>query len=220
MDLISEMRGQVELDSALFGPRLRAATPEPAYSGAFRLACAACAGERQYGLALEYIFEGYLLHYGTSRLLEPGSLEFGLLAGDYMFARGLTQVSSLEDLFSIGVLADLISLCSHLHSREEGQTLALDVWEVATLCIAMRASHGAESCAAHRGELARFRDSAWRGAAGPGGLDALRESLLGGLGANARGEVEAVFAGVRRLHGAALGRERSNGQGTGETIGD
>ena len=59
--------------------------------------------------ALEYIFEGYLLHYGEqpparSRM----TANFDLLAGDYMYARGLERIAELDDLDCIKALADLV----------------------------------------------------------------------------------------------------------------
>ena len=91
-------------------------------------------------LGIEYIFEGYLLHYGVSRLLEPDEGDFHLLAGDYMYARGLEAITRLEDLASIEALAELVRLCSYIHCEKLDPGLAAKAWAVTTLGLAARIS--------------------------------------------------------------------------------
>jgi len=83
------------------------------------------AGDR-YALGLETIYEGYLVHYGTSRLFAPQDPDIALLLGDYLYAHGLVRVAELGDVDAIRELAELISRCAHL--RAEGALGDGEVW--------------------------------------------------------------------------------------------
>ena len=76
--------------------------------------------EERYALGLETIYEGYLLHYGRSRLFEPGDRDAGILLGDYLYAHGLVRIASLGDVRVVFDLAELISLCSQLRAEPAG----------------------------------------------------------------------------------------------------
>ncbi|MBA2461696.1 MAG: hypothetical protein H0V45_08045 [Actinobacteria bacterium] len=73
----------------------------------------------QYALALESIYEGYLLHYGRPRLFEPPDDDAALLLGDYLYAHGLVRVAALGDVEAVAALAELISTCAHLRAERE-----------------------------------------------------------------------------------------------------
>jgi hypothetical protein len=51
--------------------------------------------EERHALGLETIYEGYLLHYGRSRLFAPRDDDTALLLGDYLYAHGLVRVDGL-----------------------------------------------------------------------------------------------------------------------------
>jgi hypothetical protein len=70
----------------------------------------------EYALLLEAVREGYLLHYGRSRLLDGLDGDLALLAGDHLYARGLERLAARGDLAAVRELADLISLSASLHS--------------------------------------------------------------------------------------------------------
>jgi len=143
---LKEIRRKIEADSALFGERLRPeqAMPNSAgYSDLFMDACDGYAGvSSTIRLGIEYIFEGYLLHYGQSRLLGPDDGHFNLLAGDYMYARGLEAIARLEDLACVEALAELVRLCSYIHCEKLDPALAAKAWAVTTLGLAARVSSG------------------------------------------------------------------------------
>jgi hypothetical protein len=82
----------------------------------------AAAAPAEYALVVEAVREGYLLHFGESRLLAGHDSDLALLAGDYLYALGLDRLASLGDTVAVGVLADLISRCAQLHAegRAEG----------------------------------------------------------------------------------------------------
>ena len=69
------------------------------------------ASER-YALAVETIYEGYLLHYGSPRLFSPVDADVALLLGDYLYAHGLVHVAATGCVAAVRDLAELISLCA------------------------------------------------------------------------------------------------------------
>ena len=75
-------------------------------------------GEERYALGIETIYEGYLLHYGTSRLFAPEDNDAALLLGDYLYAHGLVRVEQAGTVDAVNDLAELIALCAYL--RAEG----------------------------------------------------------------------------------------------------
>ncbi|MHB9111690.1 MAG: hypothetical protein ACYC4D_03555 [Thermoleophilia bacterium] len=143
---LKEIRRDVEADSALFGSRLKpvAAMRDAAgYSDLFMDAYGDdVEASHTIRLGIEYIFEGYLLHYGQSRLLGPDDGNFHLLAGDYMYARGLEAIARLEDLACVEALAELVRLCSYIHCEKLDPGLAAKAWAVTTLGLAARISSG------------------------------------------------------------------------------
>jgi hypothetical protein len=72
-----------------------------------------------HALGLETIYEGYLVHYGRSRLFAPPDRDTALLLGDYLYAHGLVHVAETGDVKAVSDLAELISHCSQL--RAEGR---------------------------------------------------------------------------------------------------
>ena len=75
-------------------------------------------GEERYALGIETIYEGYLLHYGTSRLFAAEDNDTALLLGDYLYAHGLVRVEQAGTVDAVNDLAELIALCAYL--RAEG----------------------------------------------------------------------------------------------------
>lgn len=72
-----------------------------------------------YAAVVEPIYEGYLLHYGESRLLVGHDDDLALLAGDYLYALGLERLAE-DDAATVKLLADLISKCAQLHTEGRG----------------------------------------------------------------------------------------------------
>ncbi|HEX6753148.1 MAG TPA: hypothetical protein VF093_06140 [Solirubrobacterales bacterium] len=71
----------------------------------------------EYALVVESVREGYLLHYGESRLLRGHDEDLALLAGDYLYALGIEGLAALGDSEAVAVLADLIARCAQLHAE-------------------------------------------------------------------------------------------------------
>jgi hypothetical protein len=70
----------------------------------------------EYALVFEAVREGYLLHYGESRLMAGHDPDLGLLAGDYLYALGLDRLAALGDTEAVAVLSELIARCAQLHA--------------------------------------------------------------------------------------------------------
>jgi geranylgeranyl pyrophosphate synthase len=58
---------------------------------------------------LEAVYEGYLLHYGKPRAFAGMDADMRLLAGDALYALGLSRLAETGDLEAVAVLSDLIS---------------------------------------------------------------------------------------------------------------
>jgi hypothetical protein len=74
--------------------------------------------EPRFAVGLETIYEGYLIHYGTSRLFATSDPDLALLLGDYLYAHGLVRVASFGETDAVADLSELISLCSQLRAEE------------------------------------------------------------------------------------------------------
>ncbi|HVV90316.1 MAG TPA: hypothetical protein VHB53_07465 [Solirubrobacterales bacterium] len=74
----------------------------------------------EYALVMEAVREGYLLHYGESRLLDGHDPDLALLAGDYLYALGLDRLAATGDTEAVAVLSELISRCAQLHAEGRG----------------------------------------------------------------------------------------------------
>jgi hypothetical protein len=75
-------------------------------------------GDAAYALGTETIYEGYLLHYGRSRLFAPEDGDTALLLGDYLYAHGLVRIEQSGSVEAVNDLAELIAICAYL--RAEG----------------------------------------------------------------------------------------------------
>ena len=81
----------------------------------------------EYELLVEAIYEGYLLHYGASRVVRVPEADLRLLVGDRLYAIGLARLVELGDTHAVAELADTITLSALAHGA--GRTaLAEAVW--------------------------------------------------------------------------------------------
>jgi hypothetical protein len=114
-----------------------------------------------YELLMETIYEGYLLHYGASRIVRPREEDLGLLAGDRLYALGLARLVELGDIEAVAELADVITL-SALARAGATPELAEAVWMAGAHAVGWGGSAGYEDAKA----LLRIGS--------PEGLEALR----------------------------------------------
>src|SRR5665213_2544147 len=124
------------------------------------------AGRREeYELLVEAIYEGYLLHYGTPRVLQVPEADLGLLAGDRLYAMGLARLVELGDNDAVTEMADTITL-SALAQGAGALELAEAVWSAGARAVGWGAS-----------ELhSRAKDLVYAG--DPRAIEAMRTSAL------------------------------------------
>ena len=121
---------EAERESALWGAALRSLEERdetPVFSPL---------GDQRFALGVETIYEGYLLHYGRSRLFAPPDAEAALLLGDYLYAHGLVRVAELGDVDAIAELAELLAACAYL--RAEGRPGDGAAWAAAVSLLGRR----------------------------------------------------------------------------------
>jgi hypothetical protein len=128
------------------------------------------AGNRdEYELLVEAVYEGYLLHYGSPRVMHAPEADLGLLAGDQLYAIGLARLVALGDTRAVAELADTITLSALAHGGGE-LGLADAVWAAGARAV------GWGSSEAHR----HAKDLAFAGA--PSATEAMRTCLAAASG--------------------------------------
>jgi hypothetical protein len=129
-DVLFRLADALRADGGLLAEVVADPAPgTPAHHGALAAAGPRAAGqEAEYELLVEAIREGYLLHYGTGRVVVSEDPDLALLAGDRLFALGLARLAALGDLEAVGVLAEVISLSAQAHAAADPEW-AEAVWE-------------------------------------------------------------------------------------------
>jgi hypothetical protein len=135
-------------------------------------------------LAVEQVYEGYLAHYRTSRLL-PASAgqQVLLLAGDFFYAHGLQSISATGDIGAVGLLTRLMGACSVLRAGMASLSIDDALWETAVAAVASGEGHAARAAAraAFTAVEAAMRrqDAAEIAAAAEQGLRSVRDAVDG-----------------------------------------
>jgi hypothetical protein len=166
--LATLLREQGGLMAAL----VRAGGPDARASGARGPAQIASSGPRaqrardQYELLVETIYEGYLLHYRTGRVVAPAEADLGLLAGDRLYALGLARLVELGDTAAVAELADTITLSALAQAACE-PALAEAVWEAGAHAVGWGSSD------------AHVRAKRLAFARAPEAIEAMRTSIAG-----------------------------------------
>jgi hypothetical protein len=138
----------------------------------------------EYAMLIESIREGYLLHYARPRVVNGADADLALLAGDYLYARGLERLAELGDLEAVRELSDLISLVAQLHAvgdRASGvQDGSAALWLASTINVAAGAppAHGEAKAALREGDPEAPR-ALWEGAVATAEDAGLAEPLDG-----------------------------------------
>ena len=125
-------------------------------------------GEDRFAIGLVTIYEGYLVHYGSSRLFAPPDADTALLLGDYLYAHGLVRIASFGVVGAVGDLSELISLCSQLRAENaegDGQ-----LWAATAALLGADRLDEPRSALRLRGDPAPL-EAAARGAAGDAQVD-------------------------------------------------
>jgi hypothetical protein len=117
----------------------------------------------EYELLVEAIYEGYLLHYGTPRVLRAAEADLRVLAGDRLYAIGLARLVELGDTPAVAELADTITLSALAQGAGE-RALAEAVWNAGARAV------GWGSTDAHKRAKELVADGS------PAAIDAMRTS--------------------------------------------
>jgi len=98
---------------------------------------------------LEAVYEGYLMHYGEPRAFARMDDDLRLLAGDALFALGLSRLARAGDLEAVAELSDLISLSARAHAEGE-PGVAEELWRASAASLAGCGGPGASGVARDR----------------------------------------------------------------------
>jgi hypothetical protein len=80
-----------------------------------------------------------LLHYHSPRVVRVREADLGLLAGDRLYALGLSRLVGLGDIEGVAELADVITLCALAHGGDAPE-LAAWVWMAGARAVGWGAS--------------------------------------------------------------------------------
>jgi hypothetical protein len=108
--------------------------------------------EVRFGLGLETIYEGYLVHYGRPRVFEPEDGDAALVLGDYLYAQGLARIASLGDVAAVADLAELISICAQ--ARADGGAGDGAAWAATAALLGQRRLADARAALSNGGDHA------------------------------------------------------------------
>jgi hypothetical protein len=117
----------------------------------------------EYELLMEAIYEGYLLHYEEPRVIAETQSNLRLLAGDRLYALGLSRLVTMGDVPAVSELGDLITITARAQEAGDSE-LASAAWMAGARAI------GWGESPIHR----RAKELAFSGA--PDALAALRTS--------------------------------------------
>lgn len=150
---LARLRDLVAAEGEAIAPALAPDAGEDVLAPLVTAAAARRADPDEYALVIESVLEGFLLHFGRTRLLDTEDADLRLLAGDYMYALGLSRLARLGDLAAVRALADLITLSARHHDGGgQRDDLLAGLWLASSLAVAAGPWEGHErAIAAARG---------------------------------------------------------------------
>jgi hypothetical protein len=159
-------------DGSVIADHLAEPAAEPALGALAAAGPRAAEAPQDYALLVEAVREGYLLHYGSPRVVRDADPDLRLLAGDYLYALGLERLAALGDLEAVRELADLISISAQLHAEREGDG-AGSLWLASVVAVGTGGGEEHERAkgalrAGEPGAEEALRETARRAAAGAG----------------------------------------------------
>ncbi len=96
------------------------------------------------GFVMEAVYEGYLMHYGTPRAFAGMDDDLRLLAGDALYALGLSRLAERGDVAAVAELSDLISLAAQAQAEDRPE-LADELWEASARALSSQGGPGARA---------------------------------------------------------------------------
>jgi hypothetical protein len=151
-DALSVLAGQLRDEDSVISPHVRDADGVPALGLLVAAGPRTSSARAEYALLIESIREGYLLHYGDARVVVTVDRDLALLAGDYLYARGLERLAAFGDLEAVREMSDLISLSAQVRVASNGPLAAEALWLASAVAVA--AGGGAE----HEGAKLALRE--------------------------------------------------------------
>jgi hypothetical protein len=128
VSVLERLAGEVRGRGGLLAGAVTSASADGDHGAVAARGARAGGREDDYALLVEAIREGYLLHYGTGRVVRPLDPDLALLAGDGLYALGLARLAELGDLDAVAELADVISLAAQAHAEGDPDRAAA-VWD-------------------------------------------------------------------------------------------
>jgi hypothetical protein len=104
---------------------------------------------------LEAVHQGYLMHYGKPSAFRALDQDLLLLAGDSLYALGLSRLAEVGDLEAVAELGDLISLTAQAHAEGRPE-LADELWEVSARALSRGGGPGVREALGGRLPAARL----------------------------------------------------------------
>jgi hypothetical protein len=98
---------------------------------------------------LETVYEGYLMHYGSPRAFRGMDDDLRLLAGDALYALGLSRLAWTGDVEAVSELSDLISLAARAHAEGRAE-LAEQLWDVSARALSSEGGAGVRAALGDR----------------------------------------------------------------------
>jgi hypothetical protein len=100
--------------------------------------------DRDRLFVLESVYEGYLMHYGAPRAFGGMDDDLRLLAGDALYALGLSRLAERGDVSAVAELSDLISLAAQAQAERRPE-LAEALWEASARSLSSEGGAGARA---------------------------------------------------------------------------
>jgi hypothetical protein len=136
-----EIARALRSEEPVISPHVRDSDARPALGMLTAAGPRAASAPGEYALLFECVREGYLLHYGEPRLVVGADPDLELLAGDYLYARGLERLASLGDSAAVRELADLISLSAQVEAHDRSPESAISsLWVAAAVAVGVGSS--------------------------------------------------------------------------------
>ncbi len=135
-DALVALAEMLRAEDSVISPYVRDPSESPVLGLLVAAGPRTAASPGEYALLIESIREGYLLHFGRPRVVVGADRDLALLAGDYLYARGLERLAALGDLEAVRELSDLISLSAQVHAELNGEATGDALWLASALAVA------------------------------------------------------------------------------------
>jgi hypothetical protein len=141
MTALESLAELLRADDTVISPHVVDGAARPVLGELVAAGPRAAGNEDDYALIAEAVREGYLLHYGSPRIVKGADADLALLAGDYLYATGLERLAALEDPDAVTELSDLISISAQVHagsgSAGTDTELAAALWLASAVAVAV-----------------------------------------------------------------------------------